>query len=206
MNLDDYPPPRSPVRNSVPVYSRIWIFVLLISLLCCFILPASSLPAGNVTSYSFVHLSDTQSLATWYPATYNQTFRYLESVRPSHNISAIIFTGDAVNTWNRDEEWDAYARARNQTTIPVYGIAGNHDTDYGKRYENYTRYTGGPAENYVIPFGDFDLAGINYVDETLSPGEFSRIRATLSNSSRSMAIIATHYYMDEKGDLSPLGK
>jgi hypothetical protein len=56
------------------------------------------------------------------------------------------------------------------------------------------------------PVGDFDFVGINYAGTTLQPVEFTRIRGFLTNSSRSFAIIATHYYMDEVGTLSPLGK
>ena len=48
--------------------------------------------------------------------------------------------------------------------------------------------------------------GINYVNGTLPPREFSRLRGFLTASPRPHAIIATHYYMDEYGTLSPLGE
>jgi hypothetical protein len=48
--------------------------------------------------------------------------------------------------------------------------------------------------------------GINYVPRNLPPEELTRLRAVLTNSSRSPAIIATHYYMNEDGTLSPLGE
>lgn len=188
------------------MYSRVgFCSVLLVFLLCAVIPPVSSLPAGNSTTYSLVHLSDTQSLDTYYPDTYNLTFSYLDSIKELYNITAIIITGDLVNTASR-KEWDTYSRARNHTTITVYTIAGNHDADYGKNYEQYTLHTEEPEVNYVSSVGDFDFVGINYADKTLPVGEFSRLRATLTSSSRSNAIIATHYYMDEDGKLSPLGK
>jgi predicted MPP superfamily phosphohydrolase len=178
--------------------------VFLAVLLSCIVLPASAQGAGNVT-YSIVHLSDTQNLATYFPDTYNLTFSYLESRKALYNISAIIITGDLVNTWDKKKEWDVYSRARNQTTIPVYVIAGNHDADSGKNYRYYTLYTGEPKGSYVTTVGDFDLVGIDYADKTVSPGEFSRIRAILANSSRSNAIIATHWYMNKDSTRSPLG-
>jgi predicted MPP superfamily phosphohydrolase len=179
---------------------------LLISFVCITLPFVSALPDGQPVIYSIVHISDTQNLATDYPDTYNLTFSYLDSLKSPYNITAIIITGDLVNTWNSRKEWDTYSRARNYTTIPVYTISGNHDTDYGKNYEQYTLHTGEPGANYVSSVGDFDFVGINYADRTLPPGEFSRIRGLLTNSSRSNAIIATHYYMDEDGTLSPLGK
>ena len=179
----------------------------LLACLLCITLPfVSALPDGQPVTYSFVHISDTQSLATHYPDTYDLTFSSIESMKEPCNISAIIITGDVVNTWDDKKEWDAYLHARNLTTIPVYEIAGNHDTGEGDRYQYYAAYTGMPGENYVIPVGDFDFVGINYVNKTLPQEEFTRLREFLTGSSRSHAIIATHYYMDEEGTLSPLGE
>jgi len=161
---------------------------------------------AGTTTYALVHLSDTQNLATRYPGTYDFTFSYLEGVKAHYNISAIIITGDLVNTWNKRSEWDAYAHARNKTTIPVYVIAGNHDTNSGKNYTYYSRYTGEPENNYVTKVEDFDLVGINYVAKSLTPQEFARLRLAINTSARNFTIIATHYYMNEKGTHSRLGK
>lgn len=179
---------------------------LLILFLCAIIPTPSAFPAGNSTTYSFVHLSDTQNLATYYPDTYNFTFSYLDSVKTPYNITGIIITGDLVNTWDSRKEWDVYSIARNHTSLPVYTIAGNHDTDNGKNFHYYSVNTGMPEVNYVTSFKDFDLVGINYAGASLSSDEFSMIRSTLINSPRSNVIIATHYYMDVDGTLSPLGK
>ena len=175
-------------------------------LISCIILPVAAEDAGNTVTYSIVHLSDTQNLATYYPDTYNLTFSYLESRKTRYNISAIIITGDLVNTWDRRTEWERYLRARNLTTIPVYVIAGNHDADYGNHYRYYSLYTGEPETSYLTTIGDFDFVGINYADKSLSPENFSFLRESLLNSSRSNAIIATHWYMDANRKLSPLGK
>lgn len=179
---------------------------LLILFLGALIPVTFAVPAGNCTTYSFVHLSDTQNLATSYPDTYNLTFSYLDSVKTPYNITGIIITGDLVNTWDSGKEWDVYSIARNHTSLPVYTIAGNHDTDNGKNFHYYSENTGMPEVNYVTSFQDFDLVGINYPGPSLSPDEFSMIRSTLINSPRSNVIIATHYYMDVDGTLSPPGK
>ena len=101
-----------------------------------------------------VYLSDTQSLATYLPDTYNLTFSYLDSIKEPYNITAIILKGDLVNTGNSRKEWETYFRARNHTTIPVYTVTGNHDADYGKNYKLYTLHTGEPEVNYMSSVGD----------------------------------------------------
>ena len=174
------------------------LILLLVSL-------TSALPSGT-TTYSFVHISDTQNLATHYPDTYDLTFSYLESIKTQYNISAIIITGDLVNTWDKKSEWDAYSHARNMTNISLYVTAGNHDTNYGKNYKYYSQYTGEEKGNYVTALNDFDFLGINYVDTSLSPQEFAALRQAIFNRSHNFTIVATHYYMGKSGTLSTLGK
>lgn len=160
--------------------------------------------SGKTLTYSLVHLSDTQNLAALYPETYDYTFSYLDSLQEQYNISAIIITGDLVNSWKKKEEWDAYAHAVNKTSIPVFVTFGNHDMKSG---ENFTYFD--PSDNrkkwYVTSVNDFDLVGINYVSKSLSSNEFAGMRQSLVNSSHSFTIIATHYYMDTDGSLSLLG-
>jgi predicted MPP superfamily phosphohydrolase len=183
------------------------MWVTLTLLLALFlIVPVVAAEPNGTTTYSLVHLSDTQNLATRYPGTYDFTFSYLEGIKAHYNISAIIITGDLVNTWNKQSEWEAYAHARNKTTIPVYVVSGNHDTNSGKDYTYYSRYTGEPEKNYVTTVEDFDLIGINYVSKSLPAKEFTRLRLAIDNSTRNFTIIATHYYMNEKGTHSRLGK
>ena len=206
LNIPGIPSPGSHLRIGYKMTRRAgsrWIF--LVSVLCLILPSVPGLPVGQTVTYSFVHLSDTQNLATSYPETYNLTFSYIQSLRGQYNVTAIIITGDLVNTRDSRQEWDTYSRARNHTAIPVYTIAGNHDADSGKDYTLYSMYTGEPGMDYAIPFGDFDLIGINYKSTSLPPEEAARLRQFLANSSRSNAIIATHYAMNGDGTLSPLG-
>ena len=171
-------------------------------LLLLTIMPASAQTSSNSTTYSFIHISDTQYLASHYPETYDYTFSYLESIKEYYNISAIIITGDLVETWNDKTEWDAYSHAVHQTSIPVYVIAGNHDTDGVKDYQYYTLYTGNSKNSYVTSIENFDLVGINFADNRK---DFAFLRKTLVNSPKNLAVIATHDYMDENGTLSSFG-
>jgi predicted phosphodiesterase len=174
-------------------------------LLLLVIISASAQPYGNSTTYSIIHISDTQHLASDYPETYNYTFSYLDSIKGRYNISAIIITGDLVNTPDNKKQWDTYTQAIRKTSIPIYVIAGNHDTDFGENYQYFTQYTGNTKDNYVTRLQNFDLVGINYVDDSLESEEFAAIRKTLLSAPENYTIIATHFYMDENGNLSPLG-
>ena len=161
--------------------------------------------SSTSTTYSFVHISDTQGLAPRYPVTYDYTFSYLDSIKERYNISAIIITGDLVNTWNDKKQWDAYTHAVRKTSIPLYVIAGNHDISNEENYQYFTQYTGNTKNNYVTRLENFDLVGINYVDKSLKPQEFTSIRKTLLSSPENFTIIATHFYMEQNGTLSSLG-
>lgn len=182
-----------------------FLFTIAIPCLLLLAFPFVSAQPSGTTTYSIVHLSDTQNLATYYPGTYDFTFSYLESIKIQYNISAIIITGDLVNSWNKKTEWTAYSHARNLTTIPIYVTAGNHDTNWGKNYQYYSLYTGEPKNNYVTAVKDFNFVGINYVDKSLAPQEFTALQQAIKNGSHTFTIIATHYYMNKAGRLSPLG-
>jgi predicted phosphodiesterase len=174
-------------------------------LLLLIIMPISGLSSGATTTYSIVHISDTQNLASRFPETYDYTFSYLDSIKTRYNISAIILTGDLVNTWNSKTEWNAYSHAIRTTSIPIYVIAGNHDTNEGGNYQYFTQNTGNTKNSHVTRLENFDLVGINYVDNSLEPQEFAALRKTLVSAPENFTIIATHFYMDINGTLSPLG-
>ncbi|WP_409340182.1 metallophosphoesterase family protein [Methanospirillum stamsii] len=153
-----------------------------------------------------MHISDLQNLASRYPDTYEYTFSYLDSIRDEYNISAIIFTGDLVNNYNDKKQWDVYARSIEKTDIPVYVIAGNHDTNWGTSYSNFFRYTGNDDDFYVTSINDFNLIGIDYAEKTRSEDTFNKIRDEITKSSLKFNIIATHYYMESDTDRSKLGE
>ncbi len=190
------------VAMNYPFFLILFLPVILVLLI---LTPVSARTTGTSTTYSLVHLSDTQSLALHYPGTYDYTFSYLESIRERYNISAIIITGDLVNSWNSKKEWAAYSHAIQKTSIPIYVVAGNHDTDSGENYQYFTQNTGNTKSSYVTRLENFDLVGINYGSGSLQPQEFLSIHTSLVSAPENFTIIATHYYMDENGTLSPLG-
>ncbi|MDD1730493.1 MAG: metallophosphoesterase, partial [Methanospirillum sp.] len=169
-------------------------------------IPNISDQPGPTYTYSIVHLSDTQNLASYYPDTYNHTFTYLDSLKSQYNISAIIITGDLVNNYDNLTEWQTYANAINKTSIPIYVTAGNHDTNAGKDDRNYDIFTGSSDRYYLTTVNDFNLVGISYVKKTLPSSDLQQIKTFLETSPYQVTIIATHYYMDPDGEFSRLGR
>ena len=194
-------------HNVFQVFNRFLLrFSIPLLLLVFTVTPACAQISGTPVTYSFVHLSDTQNLASRYPETYDYTFSYLDSIKERYNVSAIIITGDLVNTWNDENEWNAYTHAIHETSIPLYVIAGNHDTDQGENYQYYTWYTGNTMNSYATSLENFDLVGINSVFGSLKSQDVATLQETLLNSPKNFTIIAAHYYMDANGTLSPQGK
>jgi predicted MPP superfamily phosphohydrolase len=206
MNLNVPRNPSIAIHANLSAMKTMGFFLKILLAVLLLAIPLASASPSGTTTYSIVHISDTQNLATHYPETYNFTFSYLESLKNRRNISAIVLTGDLVNTWDKQSEWNAYVRARNLTTIPLYVVAGNHDTNRGKSFTWYTRYTGEQKGSYTTSLEDFSFVGINYAEKSLEPQEFATIRQALINGSHNFTIIATHYYMGTDGTLSPLGR
>ena len=161
---------------------------------------------NSLSVYSLVHLSDTQNLASFHPEVYNHTFSYLESIKDVQNISAIIITGDLVNTYDNETEWNAYRNAINKTSIPVYATAGNHDTAYGLVYSFFSQYTGNTKPYSVTSLNDFNLVSIDYSIVSLASHEFQSLREKMDQYPHSFTLIATHHYMEPDGSLSLVGE
>jgi len=162
--------------------------------------------------YSIVHFSDTQTLVQSYVSTLNYTFQWLESKKSEWNITAIIITGDLVETYNNVTQWNNYVNAKTLTSIPVYEVAGNHDTDTGTDFTYYNQYIGENETFYVADITEhFLLIGISWngSDNTISQSYVETLKSTIENNPSKYYIIATHWYMGQhNGDptvLSTLG-
>lgn len=162
-------------------------------------------PVACTNNYSIVHLSDLQNLASNFPDTYEYTFTYLDSIKDTYNISAIIITGDLVNDGESEKEWTVYSQSIKKTSIPIYVIAGNHDTLSGFVYLWFFKYTKNNDYYYVTPLNDFNLIGIDYHFRSISNHTITDITNKLKNSTLQFNIFATHYYMASPGNRSKQG-
>lgn len=187
---------------TIPV-SRRFALSLVIVLVLVIPVPGSD-PYGD-WSYSIVHISDTQKLASTYPSTLNFTFSYLESQKVPYNITGIIVTGDLVNSCTNGTQWENYANARSKTTIPLFEVSGNHDIDgVNNNYTSFDACVGTGKRNWTAEINDFLFIGIGYTRNELSSADAAAYRSLVTSSPRKIPIFATHNYFDGTTYLSPL--
>jgi len=186
-------------------------FVSLLGVVALFSIPVHAQDSDGLL-YSFVHFSDTQTLVQSYPETLNYTFQWIESKKSEWNITAIIVTGDLVQTYNDTSQWQTYVNAKSLTSIPVFEVAGNHDNNNGEDFSYYNNYIGSNETFYTANLTDrFTLIGIswNTTNNIVSDSYIQELKDEIATHSDRYFIIATHWYMGEhSGDptvLSSLG-
>jgi len=186
------------------------IMLVIITVVSLVQLPTSVVSSSSSTLlYTIAHISDVQDLSQYYPSTLNYTFQWIENRKNDLNIIAIVITGDLVNTYNDVSQWQNYLKAKSLTTIPVYEVAGNHDSNYGQDFTYYEQYIGSNETFYVTAISEhFMLVGISWngTDNMITEDMVSKFRAAIRYNPDKYFIIATHYYMDENAVLSPLGQ
>jgi hypothetical protein len=150
------------MRTRNDVLKGVIVFVILVtSFVACVVVVSN--PRNGVLLYSWVHITDTQTLSALYPATLNATFVYVESLKENYNIQRIVVTGDLVNTWDKLEQWRNYVKAESLTSIEIDNVAGNHDWS-GKECNltYYYQYTKQHELYYSKVSGDFLFIFVNY--------------------------------------------
>jgi predicted MPP superfamily phosphohydrolase len=165
-------------------------------------------PSEKASTYSFIHISDTQSLSQDYPEVLNQIFSTIESKKDEYNIKAIVNTGDLVDNWNDSIQWKRYTDARNLTTIPVYEIAGNHDINSQKNDYDYTEFlkeTNLQSPFWSSTFENFIILGISYARSDISYENINTLKVEISKNPDKIPLIAIHEYMDERGNRQSIG-
>jgi DNA repair exonuclease SbcCD nuclease subunit len=157
-----------------------------------------SVSAQPTLLYSFVHLTDTQTLSERFPKTLNSTFLYLEQVKSEYNIKRVIVTGDLVQNWNRIAEWHNFLSALTLTSIEVDCLAGNHDNASGRNFTYYNRYIGADRQFYFKVFNDFLFLYASWPNQanTLNQTTLAYFNSILDSYPSKIPIFVTHYYSD----------
>ena len=176
------------------------VALLLLTLLLPHLGTVSSLSvsAQPTLLYSFVHLTDTQTLSERFPKTLNSTFLYLEQVKSEYNIRRIIVTGDLVQHWNRVTEWHNFVSATTLTSIETDCLAGNHDNASGRNFTYYNHYIGADRQFYFKVFDDFLFLYASWPNQanTLNQTILAYFNSILDSYPSKIPIFATHYYSD----------
>jgi len=168
----------------------------------CLILVA--IPAHSFTScfslgnlkFQFVWITDTQ----FYSASHPEILQSIVSYINNQNFSYVIATGDLVDAWCNDTQWQNFNSSWSQLKIESDVVAGNHDNYGGANWTYYDRYFPNKRYYYLIKANwllIFISWGLIYpvVNSTVQEWLKSIIEAYPEYN----VIISTHYYAHRSG-------
>lgn len=176
--------------------------------------------------YTLAWISDTQHYSASYPEIYLSMTDWIVKNKEERNIKAVVHTGDVVDTYGRDKQWDnaASAMSRLDGAIPYVVLAGNHDVGANSGELDYTRFSAcyGKASAFgeqesTLWYKDgesrallLDVGGTGYIILALGWGAdeaaFSWANDVLSQYRDRIAILATHKYLRADLSVSTNGK
>ncbi|RAV06585.1 S-layer homology domain-containing protein [Paenibacillus sp. YN15] len=174
---------------------------------------------GRPDSYdfSFAWITDTQYYTESWPHHYLQQNQWIVDNAKEWDIRYTIHTGDVVDEWDMDYQWQAADKAMKifEDNGMRYGVlGGNHDVGSGlEYYDNYWKYFGAKRfENEAIyggtyknNLGHYDLLTedgqdfiILYMSWDIYTDEINWMNQVLQKYKDRKAIIATHRYTNSQ--------
>jgi len=175
--------------------------------------------------FSFAWISDPQYYVESWPENFTEQNQWIVDHRDTYNIKYTICTGDLVDEWDRDEQWQIADEAMSildDADMPNGVLAGNHDVASGnEEYDSYWEYFGQTRyeENsyyggaYQDNLGHYDLisAGgqdfiILYMSWDVYQDEVDWMNSVLAQYPERKAIIALHRYLKQGGTLDYTGE
>ncbi|MFC4597186.1 S-layer homology domain-containing protein [Cohnella hongkongensis] len=175
--------------------------------------------------FSFAWITDQQYYVESWPSHYTEMNRWILDNRERFDIRYTINTGDLVDEWDRDEQWqiaDAAQRILDEAGMPNGVLAGNHDVASGnEEYDSYWQYFGEHryrdnsyyGGSYRNNLGHYDLisAGgqdfiIVYASWDVYQDEIDWMNEVLAKYPERKAILALHRYLKQGGTLDYTGE
>jgi hypothetical protein len=160
-----------------------------------------------------------------WPDHYINQVQWILDNQYKYNIQYTINTGDLVDEWDRDEQWqlaDAAQKLLEDADMPNGVLAGNHDVASGnEEYDSYWEYFGEQryeeqsyyGGSYRNNLGHYDLisAGgqdfiILYMSWDVYQPEVDWMNEVLAQYPERKAIIALHRYLNQGGELDYTGE
>ena len=94
--------------------------------------------------YTIAWLSDTQYYSAKWPDTFYAMTAFLRDEAQRMDLRYFVHTGDLVNSYSQEEQWEVALRAMaSLARIPGGVLAGNHDVHYDDAdYDYFSRYFG----------------------------------------------------------------
>ncbi len=177
--------------------------------------------------FSIIWFTDTQYYASKYPETYDFLGNWLVKEYHKGTFEYAINTGDIVDSASDVNQWkiasDSFKKL-DAADVPYGVVAGNHDVtlngiDYsmfskyfGKsRYKHNPWYGGSKCDNQshydLLSFGhhDFIILYLGY-DSEIADKTIKWSNKILKKYSDRTAILATHEYLENNGELSSVAQ
>ena len=171
------------------------------------------------STFTFAWFSDPQYYSESFPYIWESMANYLVGpAREEKNIQYVINTGDIVDEYNLDYQWeraDEAFRILEENNLPYGVVAGNHDVDhenvnYSKYYEYFGRdrvenqsVFGGDRENNrdhydLVSVGGYDFV-IVYLGWGLTEESIDWANEVFASYPDRYGILATHEYLSTDG-------
>lgn len=174
--------------------------------------------------YVIAWISDTQGYTAYRPEIFNVMTNWIVENVDDMNIQYVIHTGDIVDTYNDEDQWENAINALSvlDDVVPLFTVAGNHDINSGEhKYEFYLDYFDKAnfskwdsyGDSYKGGRGRYDLIDINgepiiliSVGYSVVSADIEWINKMLHKYSDRSAILCFHGYMDTDESYTSDGK
>jgi hypothetical protein len=185
--------------------------------------PLESLDAEK-NFFSVIQISDTQFLSANYPDLFTNLTNWISSNKEKYNIQMVMHTGDIVDNPADQLQWEQASSSMGvllESGLPYCWNAGNHDKQFGDPENlwlgnNYTAFNietlreknywlsdlnGGKNTATQFSFGNTNYLIIN-LEYNPDQNVLGWMSSVLNSHNNSRAIVATHSYIDQKGEYS----
>lgn len=177
------------------------------------------------STYSFIHISDTQLYSYNYPSMFCDMTDWIASARDELNIRFVAHSGDIIDSAYQDYQW-RNAKTATKTIeaaeIPRLYVPGNHDLGQANNYtyflKNYGPYTyknnytefycnkTGEATAQIVDVGNghcWVFIGLGYV---IKPSTLDWAANFIAAHPDYPTVIVTHSYLEADGSINANGE
>jgi predicted phosphodiesterase len=144
-------------------------------------------PVVNEKEFSFVFISDLHYGKT----EENSFFPLIEKKNADWKCDFVIVGGDIAQRGSGNN-WKKFIADKTATSMPVYSVMGNHDSNYGK-WNNFHKYL--HASSYYLEIGNTIFIFLNSSSRVHGSKQMDWVQNVLNNTTKSLKILITH--MDE---------
>ncbi len=210
------------------------IFLISLIFIICLCFFGCSSPKNNKVAASnplqaskdeatIVLMSDTQFYSKSNPNIFYNMTQYLISNQKMLNLSYVVHTGDLVENFDNEEQWQVASNAMyTLSKIPHGVLAGNHDTAplpnnrenfekyFGEnRFKNYKWYgegNNGNSDHYdLVKVGKTDFIFV-YLSDNPTQKNIDFANYAFQKYPQHIGVLCVHNYLNPKQKLSPVGK